>query len=288
MTALVNAIAPATFVPSLLIADDDPAIVQLLTTRCEKLGFKVDTATNGIQLLIKARQGHHDVMIIDVNMPELDGISASARILDPANKSVEIIIVSGGSSPQIAERCDSLGMFYSRKDAEFWHQIEGYLISLYPAMIAAPHGETHSNDAFLQKRPRVLIVDDDPAVEVFLSSRLGKFGIDTIYAPNATTGVRMAARLKPSVIISDYDMPDGDAQYLLSRLRATAGTEKIPVFVLSGLEIDEITEQKLRREILGQAGALHIFKKSFDIHELFQALEQFCAFEKAASRSLPQ
>ncbi|MDO9413838.1 MAG: response regulator [Pseudolabrys sp.] len=271
--------------PSLLIADDDPAVLQFLTTRCEKLGFKVDTASNGIQLLIKARQGQHDVLLVDVNMPELDGISASARLLDPSNKPIDVIVMSGGSNPDTAERCESLGMFYSRKGANFWSQVESALMSIYPAMSAAtPAVEKAADDTSVPKRPRVLVVDDDPSVEAFLSSRLAKYGIDTIYAANALTAVRMAARLRPSVIISDYHMPDGDAQYLLSRLRTTAGTEKIPVFVLSGKEIDEVTEQKLRREILGQTGAMHIFKKSFDIHKLFQALEQFCAFEKAAAK----
>lgn len=275
--------------PSLLIADDDPAVLQFLTTRCEKLGFKVDTAGNGIQLLIKARQGHHDVLIVDVNMPELDGISASARLLDPSGKPIEVIIMSGASNQDTAERCESLGMFYSRKGTNFWSQVESALMSIYPAMsVATPAAEKAAADTFMPKRPRVLVVDDDPSVEAFLSSRLAKFGIDTIYAANAVTAVRMAARLKPSVIISDYHMPDGDAQYLLSRLRTTAGTEKIPVFVLSGKDIDEVTEQKLRREILGQTGAMHIFKKSFDIHELFQALEQFCAFEKATARELQE
>ena len=59
--------------PKVLIADDDPAIVKLLADRCAKMGFAVETAANGMQLLIKARRNHPDIMIIDVNMPELDG-----------------------------------------------------------------------------------------------------------------------------------------------------------------------------------------------------------------------
>jgi hypothetical protein len=40
--------------PRMLIADDDPSIVRLLADRCASVGFEVDTATNGIQALIKA------------------------------------------------------------------------------------------------------------------------------------------------------------------------------------------------------------------------------------------
>ena len=45
--------------PRMLIADDDPAIVRLLADRCVKMGFKVETASNGLQLLIKARRCPH-------------------------------------------------------------------------------------------------------------------------------------------------------------------------------------------------------------------------------------
>ena len=68
--------------PKMLIADDDPAIVSLLADRCIKMGFNVETATNGMQMLIKARHSHPDIMIVDVNMPEVDGVSACARMLD--------------------------------------------------------------------------------------------------------------------------------------------------------------------------------------------------------------
>ena len=61
--------------PKMLIADDDPAIVKLLAERCSNLGFEVDTASNGVQALIKASRSHPDIMIIDINMPEADGLT---------------------------------------------------------------------------------------------------------------------------------------------------------------------------------------------------------------------
>ena len=40
--------------PRMLIADDDPSIVRLLADHCARMGFDVDTASNGIQALVKA------------------------------------------------------------------------------------------------------------------------------------------------------------------------------------------------------------------------------------------
>lgn len=61
----------------------------------------------------------------------------------------------------------------------------------------------------------------------------------------------MACRDEPLAIITDYCMPNGDAQYLLTKLRTTAATEKIPVIILSGRQLDEVTLQVLSREICG-------------------------------------
>jgi CheY-like chemotaxis protein len=265
--------------PKMLIADDDPAIVRLLADRCVKMGFKVETAANGLQLLIKARRNHPDIIIVDVNMPELDGLSVCSRLLDPGGKPVEVVVVTGANDPETAERCESLGMFYGRKGPDFLASVEGALAEIYPDL-AGKFGAIEDIDTQVPQRTRVLVVDDDPDVETFLASRLGKHGVETLYAPDATHGYRIACRESPTVIVSDNVMPDGDAQHLLYRLRSNPATENIPVFVISGKPISELTDQTLRRPISGHPGAAQVFTKSFDTQELFDALQKFCGFQK--------
>lgn len=222
-------------VPQLLIADDDPAIVKLLADRCRKMGFSVETAVNGMQMLIKARHSRPDVVIVDVGMPALDGISASARLLETCHKPINVIVVTGRLSPAVAVRCESMGMYYSHKGPNLWKDVEAVLMNIHPGMAdGVPQSDGTPVADVVPQRPRVLVVDDDPAIGTFLASRLGKHGIDTICAANAIEAYRIACRERPSVIISDYDMPDGDARYLLARLRSSPATENIPVIVLSG------------------------------------------------------
>jgi CheY-like chemotaxis protein len=141
-------------------------------------------------------------------------------------------------------------------------------------------GKIEATDADVPERPRVLVVDDDPAMGTFLASRLGKYGVDTLHASDAVHAFRIACKERPSVIVTDNYMPNGDAQYLLYRLRSSPATESIPVFVISGRPLSEITQHILRREICGRPGAAQVFKKSFDTDELFGALQKFCGFEK--------
>jgi len=265
----------------LLIADDDPAVLRLLATRCAKIGFHVDTATNGMQLLVKARHNQPDVLIVDVNMPALDGLSVCTRLLEPGHKPLEVIVISGIADPETPERCESLGAFFGRKGPDFWKSVEAALIEIYPDIATRIAQHPAATMTRLRQRPCVMVVDDDPSVFVFLSTRLEKYGVDTVYASDATQACRLAGKQRPSAIVSDNFMLDGDAQYLLCRLRANPATADIPVVIISGRALNELDEQTLKREICGWPGAQQVLRKSFDTQELFHALEKFCGFSKA-------
>lgn len=271
--------------PKVLIADDDPGIVRFLAGRCAKMGFDVQTASNGLQALMMAGRSPPDVLIVDVNMPEADGLSVCMRLLRPGRAPLEIIVVTGSTNPETLERCRSFGAYFACKGPAFWETISAALIEIFPKMSEAIADDAKSPfpaqdmPAKVWSRPRVLIVDDDPDVEKFLCSRLAKFGVDTLYASDGTKGFRIACKEEPSAIISDYLMPNGDAIYLLGKLRNNPVTANIPFFVMSGQPLDKVTEQSLQREICGRPGAARILSKQFDTHELFAALQDYCAFD---------
>jgi CheY-like chemotaxis protein len=174
--------------------------------------------------------------------------------------------------------------YYARKGPNFWIDLEAALAEINPGT-AAKNRWTDAPAPEVRKRPCVLLIDDDSDVNQFLSSRLEKCGLDVKYASDARQGFRMACNDDPAVIVTDYFMPNGDAQYLLARLRTTAATENIPVIVLSGRQLNPVTMQNLRREICGHPGAAQILVKSLDTHVLFEALKNFCGFEQRLSSS---
>jgi CheY-like chemotaxis protein len=273
--------------PRMLIADDDPSIVRLLADHCARMGFDVDTASNGIQALLKANRIKPDILVIDVNMPEVDGLSVCARLLESDRAPVNVIVITGSKDPDTLERCEGFGAYYARKGPDFWSDLETALAEIHPRMAGRiRETSTHAVAPTVPKRPRVLLVDDDNDISRFLTSRLEKCGLDVRYAYDAQQGFRMACKDEPAVIVTDYFMPNGDAQYLLTRLRTTATTANIPVIVLSGRQLSEVTEQSLRREICGHPGATQILRKSHDTHALFEALKKFCGFERQYLRSV--
>jgi DNA-binding response OmpR family regulator len=64
----------------ILIVDDDPAITTLLKLSFELEGHLVITATNGGEALELARQVHPAAMVVDVMMPEMDGLELIRRL----------------------------------------------------------------------------------------------------------------------------------------------------------------------------------------------------------------
>jgi CheY-like chemotaxis protein len=266
--------------PRMLIADDDPAIVKMLAERCASVGFEIETATNGLQALIKANRSHPDIIIMDVNMPEADGLTVCARLLDPSKRSLNVVVVTGSRDTETVERCEGFGAFYVRKGPEFWSGLVLALTDVFPRMAdQIDKLRRQPMGAEMRERPRVLLIDDDADVKEFLSSRLVKCGVELLHAVDIALGYRMACKEKPSVIISDYFLPNGGIPYLLSRLRTTAATENIPVFALTGRDLDEITTRGLTQEVFGKPGAVRVFRKSFDTDELFGALQKLCGFE---------
>lgn len=64
----------------ILLVDDDPDILDLIEYNLKKENFEVETAQNGKEALIKAKANHPDLILLDVMMPEMDGMETCQQI----------------------------------------------------------------------------------------------------------------------------------------------------------------------------------------------------------------
>lgn len=76
----------------ILIVDDDTAIVNILETSLQQAGYKVLTASNGTDACRMAEKMHPHLIIMDVMMPQCNGIMATIRIREQSN--VPILMLS--------------------------------------------------------------------------------------------------------------------------------------------------------------------------------------------------
>jgi CheY-like chemotaxis protein len=86
---------------TILVADNEPSIVQLAQTILRQAGHRVLTAENGRQALEVYRQkkGDIDLVILDQNMPGLSGVEAMNELLT-IDADVRVLLVSGGVQPE--------------------------------------------------------------------------------------------------------------------------------------------------------------------------------------------
>lgn len=78
-----------------LIVDDDPMIVKLQSMILAKAGYEVDTAANGQEGLDRAVASAPDVVLLDVMMPDLDGLEVTRRLRsDPRTAAIPVVLVS--------------------------------------------------------------------------------------------------------------------------------------------------------------------------------------------------
>jgi DNA-binding response OmpR family regulator len=80
---------------TVLVADDDEDILQLVSFRLERAGYKVVTAADGHQALAAAREHQPDLAVLDVMMPGLNGYEVTRQLrANPATAAIPVILLT--------------------------------------------------------------------------------------------------------------------------------------------------------------------------------------------------
>ena len=78
-----------------LVVDDDPEIIQILEINLTHAKFEVVSASNGTEVLAKAFKERPDLIILDVVLPDLDGLDICRQLKESSQTShIPVIIVS--------------------------------------------------------------------------------------------------------------------------------------------------------------------------------------------------
>ncbi|KJR41459.1 response regulator receiver protein [Candidatus Magnetoovum chiemensis] len=79
---------------NVLIVDDETNFLDLVSTRLETRGLKVEKATNGTEALDKVKQKSFDAIVLDLAMPGMDG-HETLKALKKENPDLQVIILTG-------------------------------------------------------------------------------------------------------------------------------------------------------------------------------------------------
>lgn len=290
----------------LFIADDDNDIVELLAKRSQGLGFQVDSANNAMTALGKIEENLPDVVVLDVDMPLGSGLSVCEMMSNHEDLcSIPVILLTGSTDKETIRRCHQMCAYYVLKGPNLWSRVEPVLQELFSelgnskrlppvkiesttpvdsitnqdelmdtvfAVLGSEQGESLIDEEETpgtgrSDRPWVLSIEDDDDIALAIKLRLRQHGVEVIRAGAGTEGYRKAFLETPRAIILDYELPSGNGDYVLRRLKESTTTSDIPVIVLTGRSEPAIERQ------MRSLGASEFLTKPLDWNRLRQALD---------------
>ncbi|WP_295588237.1 response regulator [uncultured Lamprocystis sp.] len=106
-----DANAPSPRRPRVLLVEDNESVLEMLSTYLRIKGCEVLAAGNGSDAIALAREQHPDLILMDVQMPVMDGLETTGRLrTDPALRRIPIIALTALAMPGDRERCLEAGM----------------------------------------------------------------------------------------------------------------------------------------------------------------------------------
>jgi DNA-binding response OmpR family regulator len=104
--------------PKILLIDDEPGITEALKRHLVSAGIDVETIDNGEDGLKEIASKKYDVILLDVLMPEFDGIAVLEELRGNEEKygNPKVIVITNNSSSDTKEKVESLGVsaFYDK------------------------------------------------------------------------------------------------------------------------------------------------------------------------------
>ncbi len=260
---------------SVLIVDDTESNRQLVREMLRVHPFRIEEAADGVEALERARRHRPDVMILDVEMPRMDGCAVVHQVRQDASlATVPIILLTASllqnGDPFVLQNVvrvlrkpvtsgdlnEALALVLARAEGggALRHPVPVSPPVPIPAVALQPGGEG---------RPIVLVVDDQPVIRRLLGEYLNTVGCTMLEAASGGQALDRMQGTVPTLVITDFNMPDMTGVALRERMRGDSRLAAVPVVFLSGADLPV--------ELAGTAICL---RKPVSIAELTAALRQ--------------
>src|SRR5262245_1603772 len=205
---------------TVLVVDDDPTTISLLGKMLEKEGYRVISASNGVEALSLARQHRPQAITLDVLMPQMDGWRALKELkADVALRDIPVIMVTVLNERGMAIPLGAADFMTKPVDRQ---RLTALLREHCPA----------SSDA------SILVVEDDLPTRETLCRMLTGMGNVAHAAVNGRSALDwLDSHPAPSLILLDLMMPEMDGFEFLRELRKGPAFAEIPVIVVTAKEL---------------------------------------------------
>lgn len=241
----------------ILFAENDLVLADLISKKLASEGLDVFNAFDGRQALQKLKEEIPDLFLIDIDIPILNGL----EILSEKNndqitaKIPTIMIIDAGKTSFSEDKAIKLKINYFLDK----NNIDLEILSEKIKYILQNRG----------KAGKVLIIEDEAILEALLAKKMEKSGFEVYQADSGETGVRIAKKINPDIVLLDLMLPGKDGFSVINDIKEVC-IPAPPILIISNLSEKSDIDKALS---MGAAG--YFVKANVDLRDLTEKVTSF-------------
>ena len=196
-----------------LIVDDDEILLETAVDTLHSLGLRAEPASGGLEALgmIKHREEsgkNYDIVILDLKMPDIDGIETIKRIRSEVKSNVPILLISAYSWSDVEEQAKEAGVNGFLSKPLFRSTLYNKISEILGAEVESIEPENDYSDL---QGLNILVAEDNDINWEIISTLLSMYGITSKRAENGRLVVEKMKEAKEgqyTLIFMDIQMPE--------------------------------------------------------------------------------
>lgn len=221
-----------------LVIDDSPMIVELLVKALAGAGVEADSASDLATLDLRLKGGQHEVVLVDVNMPEMYGDDVVEFLRAQHKIQAQLLLYSDLPEAELEAKTKSSGA-------------DGFIAKSAGVESAVEEVKRRLVGAAPRAGKRILVVDDSPATGKLLQAELKAKGFEVATAQSAdeATKIILKKKTRPDLVLLDVRMPNVNGEQFCRFIKSNSLFAGIKVILCSAEREDEL------KRIVRDAGA---------------------------------
>jgi two-component system, NtrC family, response regulator HydG len=234
--------------PTILVVDDNQDLLNTFAMILKRRGFSVQTAADGVSAIDKFKEQDFDVTLMDIVMPEMNGVDASRKMKE-INPEVPIILMTAYSDEELLQTARDEGV---RQVIHKPIRIDQLIQIITEAADGQP----------------ILVVDDDTDICDTLTKILKTQGYDVMTANSGEQAITMTHNKTCQMAFIDIKLPNIDGLETLLRLKEI--NPDLTVIMMTGFR----NEVKDALDKAQESSAITCLYKPFDPAEAAELVKR--------------
>ena len=227
----------STELPKILIIDDSPFFRNQIENELKSVSASFSYAEDGRKGLDMALLQAYDLIISDIEMPNMDGFALCSKLKgNPNTISVPVILVSSNDTERYIDKGFRVGAdsYIVKTD------LKSKLLDTTREVLEK--SKFHNNN-------HILVVDDSSTIRSIVKDAFEKAGFNVTTAEDGKDALKKIRENPPDLILSDIDMPEMNGIELCNKVRTDPESKAIPFVIMSANDNRATMRQLLDRGV---------------------------------------